>query len=148
MSPWEKRWSGSRPLSCASNTTISSPKKRPWVRALRSNNETPAINRRCFDHVFQRSSTSCVSSSNSCRISSVMVVKWSWLRRQRSGAGSPLTMGGSGSLALFMRLTEPLRAMLSPTLDPSSSYVCRLKRFASEKPLFLNRESTAGNWVG
>ena len=77
-----------------------------------------------------------------------MVVKWSWLRRHRSGAGSPFNMGSSGSLALFMRFTEPLRAMFSPMLDPSSAYVCRLKRFASEKPLFLNRDSTADNWVG
>ena len=67
---------------------------------------------RCFDQVFHRSSTNCVSSSSSCRMRSVIVVKWSWLRRQRSGAGSPLAMGGSGPLALFMRLTEPLRAML------------------------------------
>ena len=77
---------------------------------------------RCFDQVFHRSSTNCVSSSNSCLMSSVIDVKWSWLRRHRSGIGSPFAMGGSGSLALFIRLTEPLRPMPLPRVRPSSSY--------------------------
>ena len=126
---------------------MSSPKKRPWVRAFKSKSETPAITSRCFDQDFHRSSTSCVSSSNSCLMSSVMDVKWSWLRRQRSGIGSPFAMGGSGSRALFIRLTEPLRPITLPRVHPSSSYGWRLKRLMPDKPSFLNRDSTADDWV-
>lgn len=52
-------------------------------------------------------------------------------------------MGTSGVEALFIRFTEPLRAMKSPTSDPSSAYGYGTKFSLSEKPSFLNTESTA-----
>jgi hypothetical protein len=57
--------------------------------------------------------------------------------------GSSFAMGTSGGEALFIRLTEPLRAMWPPTSDPSSVYGYGTKFSLSEKPAFLNTESAA-----
>ena len=75
ISPWPKRWIGRREPCLFSNTKMGSPKNRPWLRALRSNNARPAASKRCLDHVFQRSSTMAVSSSSSRLISAVKRVK-------------------------------------------------------------------------